>query len=193
MQDVLPTMVLKSLGYSLKARLWYLSFRLQSLSIGLIFLKGAFGISISPKMLTVHGRLLSAPRIQYQEPRMPDHAEWNLLGNHFNENALMPRWAVLYFGRDKLPNSATRKFQEILEACGMTFTRPVESYHANLPGVSDDDVNDNAIKTAMDKVMKAQIPILLVVLKTKLAAIYARVKYWGDTTYGRFSRLIKRI
>ena len=75
----------------------------------------------------------------------------------------------------------------------MKFTKPVESYHANLPRDSDDDVNDNAITTEMDKVVKAQIPILLVVLNTKSAATYARVKYWGDTTYGRFSELIKRL
>ena len=66
-------------------------------------------------------------------------------------------------------------------------------YSARLLGVGDDDRNDNAIKNEMDKAMKAQIPILLVVLNTKLAAIYARVKYWGDTMYGRFSKMIKRL
>ena len=86
------------------------------------------------------------------------------------------------------------KLQEILGTCGMGSTKPEgKRYSAQLSGVGDDDRNDNAIKTEMDKVMKAQIPLLLVVLNTKSAAIYARVKYWGDTMYGRFSELIKRL
>ena len=195
MQDVLLAMVLKSSGYSLKARLWYLSFRLQSLSIGLIFLKGAFGISISPKMLTVHGRLLSAPRVQYgQNTPTPDHAEWRFMGNHFHKQASMPKWAVLCLGGANVPASATRKFQQILRSCGMGSTKAErKQYSAQLLGVGDDDRNDHAIKTEMDQIMKAQIPILLVVLNTKSAAIYARVKYWGDTTYGRFSKVIERL
>ena len=171
------------------------SFRLQSLSIGLISLKDAFGISISPKMLTVHGRLLSAPRIQYgQNTPIPDHAEWKLMGNYFHEQAPMPKWAVLCLGRANIPDSATRKFQEILGTCGMGSTEPEgKRYSAQLSGVGDDDRNDHAIKTQMDQVSKAQIHVLLVVLNTKSAAIYARVKYWGDTTYGRFSELMKRL
>ena len=195
MQDVLLTMVFKSLGYSLEARLWYYLPRLRCTSIGLISLKGAFGISISPKMLTVHGRLLSAPRVQYgQSTPMPDHAEWKLMGNRFHKQASMPKWAVLCLGGANIPDSATRKFQQILGSCGMGSTKPERTrYSAQLRGVGDDDENDHAIKTVMDQVMKAQIPVLLVVLKTKSAAIYARVKYWGDTTYGRFSELMKRL
>ena len=157
-------------------------------------MKSAFGISICPEMLTVHGRLLSAPQIKYHktDPR-PRNAEWNLLGNHFRERASMPRWAVLHLGQAKLPYLATKTFEEILEKCGMKYTQPVQSYHAKLQGDRDDDVDDNAIKIEMEKVMEAHVPILLVVLNTASAAIYARVKYWGDTTYGRFSEQLKRL
>ena len=106
----------------------------------------------------------------------------------------MPKWAVLCLGGATVPASASEKFQEILGTCGMGSTKPErKQYSTRLFGVGDDDINDNAIKNEMDNVMKAQIPILLVVLKTKSAAIYARVKYWGDTTYGRVSELIKRL
>ena len=152
-------------------------------------MKAAFGILISPEMLTVHGRLLSAPQLQYDGTTpTPDHAEWYLLGNHhFYKQAPMPKWAVLRLGGAKVPNSATRKLEEILNTCGMTFTRPEHNYDVKILGEGDDDENDNAIKIEMDKIMKAGISILLVILNTASAAVYARVKYWGDTTNGRSS------
>lgn len=100
----------------------------------------------------------------------------------------MPKWAVLRLGGAQIPNSAARKFEEILNTCGMTFTKPDEyKYDAEILGEGDGDENDNAIKIEMDKIMKAGISILLVILNTASAAVYARVKYWGDTTNGRFS------
>ena len=168
--------------------------RLQCTSIRLISVKSAFGISICPDMLTVHGRLLSAPQIQYNEKTStPDHAAWNLKGNLFFKTVSMPKWAILRVGGANVPASATRKFQQILGNCGMGSTKPEgKRYSAQLLGVGDDNRNDHAIKTELEHVMKAGISILLVVLNTASAAIYARVKYWGDTTYGRFSKLIKR-
>ena len=99
----------------------------------------------------------------------------------------MPKWGVLCLGQAKIPYSASQKFAEIVDKCGMTYTEPEQSYCAILSGDGDDDKNDKAIQIQMERVMNAKIPILLVILNTASAAIYARVKYWGDTTNGRFS------
>ena len=73
-----------------------------------------------------------------------------------------------------------------LEICGMGKARPSPStgFRASLRGTGDDDTNDAAIHNAMQAVSKLQIPILLVVLDSQSAAIYARIKYWADTNFG---------
>ena len=141
-------------------------------------------------MLTIHGRHLPAPQVQYRGNSVtPQNAEWNMIQKKFHTCASMPQWSYLCLGRANLADLNHEQFKEAVEACGIGYTEPAprEGFRAVLPGHGDDDANDNAIKEAMTRILNARIPILLVVLEKKSALIYARVKYWGDTVNGMFS------
>ena len=162
-------------------------------------------------MLTVHGRILSAPRVGYRqvaiqsdqesvlsEPKVqyatvkPNYAEWNLMGVNFFKQATMTKWSYLCLGRANIPITAFEQFKIALQGCGMVYKGPEPDggYRAELPETGDDDKNDEEIKKQMALAAKDEVPILLVVLNTATPAVYARVKYWGDTTYGMFSILL---
>ena len=156
----------------------------------LTFGKDAFGITVSPSMLTIHGRRLPAPQIQYSGNSVtPENAEWNMIQKKFHTYASMPKWFYLLLGEAGLPDLTLGQFKEAVKACGIEYTDPApqDGFRAVLSRYGDDDADNDAIKEAMTTILKAQIPILLVVLKTKSAAVYARVKYWGDTYSGMFS------
>ena len=138
-------------------------------------------------MLTVHGRLLTAPQVQYnKERKIPSHAEWNMINLKFHEVKPMPRWSYLCMGGGRLPDESQGQFMNALAICGMGSATPFPptGFHAPLRGIGDDDTNDVAIHNVMQEVLKLQVPILLVVLESPSAAIYARIKYWADTKFG---------
>lgn len=156
---------------------------------GLTPLKSAFGVTICPEMITVHGKLLTAPKVEYDATngitKTPSHAEWNLIGSKFHMRTPMPIWSFLRLGNARLSDTTIWQFREALRSCGMDSPVPVRGLHAPLPGSGDDENNDQAIQKAMAQAADDGIPILLVILETPSAAVYARVKYWGDTTCGR--------
>ena len=138
-------------------------------------------------MLTVHGRILTAPPIQYKkESKTTIHAEWNLIGSKFYGAAPIPNWSYLCVGRATLSDVSIGQFRTALARCGMVNAAPSPStgFRAELRGSGDDDTNDKAICNALNAVVKMEIPILLVILDSPSAAIYARIKYWADTTFG---------
>ena len=140
-------------------------------------------------MLTVHGRILTAPRVQYnKEPENPTHAAWNMIDSNFHKVASMKKWSYLCVGRAKLPDESLTQFRATLPLCGMenATPSPPAGFRAALPGSGDDDKNDEAIHNAIQAVYKSQIPILLVILDSPSAAIYARIKYWADTKFGMY-------
>ena len=157
------------------------------LTIRLTLSKDAFGIAIDPRMLTVHGRILTAPQVQYKDKtKIPHHAEWNMIDSKFYEAKSMVQWSYLCVGTATLSDVSIRQFREALELCGMGNKPPSPSsgFRAVLGGSGDDDKNDRAIYDAFTAVLKWQIPILLVILDSPSAAIYARIKYWADTNFG---------
>ena len=164
------------------------------LTLGLTLPKDAFGIAIAPMMLTVHGRILKAPSIQYKgESKIPIDAEWNMFGFNFHEGKSMPKWSYLCVGRATLPGASMGQFMGALARCGMGNTKPSPSsgFRAALLGSGDDDTNDEAIHSVLDQIQKMSIEILLVILDSPSAAIYARIKYWADTIFGMCLMLSK--
>ena len=176
------------MGYNLEVRLWYCAPLLGFyVTLGLTLPKDAFGIAIAPMMLSVHGRILTAPSIQYKgESKGPINAEWNMIGSTFHEGKPMPKWSYLCVGRATLPDASMGQFIGALARCGMGNTQPSPSrgFRAALLGSGDDDTNDEAIHSVLDEVRKMSIEMLLVILDSPSAAIYARIKYWADTIVG---------
>ena len=157
------------------------------LTIRLTLSKDAFGIAINPRMLTVHGRILTAPQVQYQEKtEISLHAEWNMSRSNFHKAKSMAQWSYLCVGGATLSDISIRQFRGALKLCGMGDATPSPSrgFRAVLKGSGDDDTNDEAIHNAISAVWELKIPILLVILDSPSAAVYARIKYWADTKFG---------
>lgn len=153
----------------------------------LIRVKSAFGVTISPKMLSVHARQLPVPSVMYHEASLtPRLAEWNLHQRFFIRHVPINRWSYLTLGEAKVSDEAWYFFQEALKACGMGEIQPepYEGFHRNLPGFNDDASNDKAIQDAISDAKEKGVRILWVVLQKYSARIYARVKFWADLKYG---------
>ena len=150
--------------------------------------KNAFGIAINPKMLTVHARLLGAPQVQHDGSATPTHAEWTMIKKKFHKKARMPKWSYMSVGATNLSRKTLDQFKKAMDLCGLDKTEPTNpgAYRAEVRGYGDDELNDNVIMAEMYKVVRDQIPILLVILGSQSKAIYARVKYWADTTCGTY-------
>ena len=153
--------------------------------------KGAFGITVDSKMLSVHARLLAAPHILYKDELVtPQLANWNMIRKQFVHYVPISKWSRLNLSGERLPEKYLEDFQSALEKCGMGNTRPFpyHGFEGMLPGIGDDNANDKRIQEKMEQISKTDVEILLVVLPFKSAPIYARVKYWADVKYGKIWR-----
>lgn len=156
----------------------------------LTFEKTAFGITISPKMVSVHARLLPAPSVLYHKRSVtyPRLAEWNVRGKNFFSPLTLAKWSWLRLGRAEVPDDSWDAFQKALSDCGMGNIPPDPFYglHAQLDGSGDDDTNDRAIGNAIAEAKKKGLRMLWVILPDDSAAIYSRVKFWADVKHGMF-------
>ena len=139
-------------------------------------------------MLLVHARHLAPPRVVYNNSISvtPVLADWNMRNKEFFDPKPIPLWSFLTLGRAQLPQNSRDQFQLALKLCGMGNFKPLfnTGFHALLEGIGDDDRNDRSIREKIDDISKTKVQIILVVLPTKSAPIYARVKYWADVRFG---------
>ena len=149
--------------------------------------KALFSINVDPRMLSVHARLLKAPSVVYKGkiPFTPRLANWNMIGGKkFFESAETAEWSILNLSNLTVSKKDWETFSEARRSCGMKDTQPVDVLSARLPGLLDDDQNDEIIRNKIEDFSKKTGGILLVVLPSKSAPIYARVKFWADVKYG---------
>lgn len=76
------------------------------------------------------------------------------------------------------------EFRQALRNCGMGYVEPTNKALQVALGNADDDFTDKSLDEAFGKVVGAKIPIMLVILPTKSAPVYNRVKYYGDVKHG---------
>ena len=162
----------------------------------------AFRLSIKPKMITVNGRILPAPRILYKTAKMetsPRDGSWNMSNLQFTVPMVINNWSYIEFNLPDIQEIRSeeefrqdlRVFQETLRECGISAGRPVYSptHHINLfadkQGNMNEDKNDQVIRAYFKEIAETTAArILLVILPTKHAGTYARIKYWADVIYG---------
>lgn len=149
--------------------------------------KAAFGVTINSEMVVTRGRILAPPPVLYRAGAtlIPDGASWNMRGRQFAIAKPMRDWAVLRLGNAVITPEQTLEFRQTLNACGLGLqvSRFPLGYTAALPGT--EDANDMSIRNVLEKITKAGVHMLLVVLPTKNAATYNRVKFWADVKFGK--------
>lgn len=149
-----------------------------------------FGLSISTKMVEIHGRIIQAPKIQYggkqlQQNRtqaIPNQGVWDMRGKQFHTGVEIRVWAIACFApqhqcREESLRNFTAQLQKISNDAGMPIIgQPCFCKYA----VGADQVEP------MFKHLKKTfngLQLIVVVLPGK-TPVYAEVKRVGDTLLG---------
>ena len=152
----------------------------------------AFGLRVSPNLITVEGRSLTAPRPSYAEGTRANVklGSWNLLeGQKLWEKAEIKRnqWCCLYEGKRGAP---VDRISELLNVhfikCGLTLPgaerdRVVVNYFTT----RDSDTIDESIRKALRNINTDVVKIMFVVLNNTDAYVYSRLKSICELEFGR--------
>ncbi|EEP77627.1 predicted protein [Uncinocarpus reesii 1704] len=151
------------------------------------------GLSISPNLITVGGRVLTGPNVRYKATSVqPKFASWNLSGVQFPRGASLSQWTFLFLRgqqqNDKNPRSIAESFRDVARKHGMTVSEPLAPIWLDHPFTSNESPESYAAKVdrAFDQLLAKHrnIRFLLVMLPFEDSAIYNRVKFRGDIQNG---------
>jgi eukaryotic translation initiation factor 2C len=159
-----------------------------------------FGLSASTKMLTVHGRILVPPTVQYGKKKTakPFNGSWNCADQAFIRGGKFTSWTSCILdlpGRTTVPSddpsgqastALTDALRQELVKYGLVMgqykgAKKIALSHLNM---ANRDVNNKALDDIFSRLEKAQIPLVFIVLPNDDKWLYARIKYYGDTRYG---------
>ncbi|KAI9821501.1 MAG: hypothetical protein M1832_003349 [Thelocarpon impressellum] len=150
-----------------------------------------FGVRVRPTMLTVPGRILSAPGVVYLNGSIrPEAGSWNMIKKKFSVGAAIRDWSYLrigYGGSDPLQGSLqalVNTFKRTMDDCGLRADAPKPSTGYAVTISNDDDASRAALKEILGKIQRSTVKMLLVVLPDQRASTYASVKYLADVVYG---------
>lgn len=151
-----------------------------------------FGINVDTKMVTVTGRVLPPPKLQYggksRIQAMPDRGVWDMRGKQFHSGVEVHLWTIVVFAtvrqcpEDKLRNFIYQLRKISLDA-GMPFRRDPERvrYIQDRMGVERVEAVEPLFRQLCVEIEGLQL--ILVVLPGK-TPVYAEVKRVGDTLLG---------
>jgi eukaryotic translation initiation factor 2C len=158
-----------------------------------------FGLSASTKMLTVHGRILLAPQVQYGKKKIakPFNGSWNCADQAFVRGGKFTSWSSCILdlpGRTSVSGDqdgrASKDLTDLLGHELVKYGLSMGTYrgakkftlsHLNMP---NRDANNKVLDGIFAALEKAQIPLVFIVLPNDDKWLYARIKYYGDTRYG---------
>jgi eukaryotic translation initiation factor 2C len=164
-------------------------------------LKRLFGLQITPEMITVPARILNIPPLSYLNGTVqPSRGSWNMVNKKFSVPMAVKNWSYLivsgrYTDVGHLTNTV-RKFKNALDRVGMQAENPKPSngFVVQLEekqGQGDlrtfETILGENFKALEAKFADAQrngVKIMLVILPTESADIYARLKFFGDIKFG---------
>jgi len=151
-------------------------------------------------MITVPGRILSAPSVQYKNRKARlQSASWNLDRMQFSKPGGFPAWAVLIVNSTARPalNMNPQAPSFVPKSLFHTFVRQLSMYTVSIPDswetqelcVDSATVSQRAsgvkeLKSAFGKMVADRARFAIVVLPTFDRWLYSRIKYYGDVEYG---------
>lgn len=154
-----------------------------------------FGIKVSIDLLTVHGRILAAPGLQYKrKATQPQNGAWNLdtraLGSEpFQIVRPLKRWGIVLIN-DPIYNDAQRhvdEFRNTLRLYGLNPPAPVNIISVYVNRSSVQNKNIVGVKAELIKGIKdgfKEVPFLFVLLPNDNAVLYDCVKQVCDIELG---------
>ncbi|KAA8895278.1 Piwi domain-containing protein [Sphaerosporella brunnea] len=156
-----------------------------------------FKMAVSTDMMVVSARILQAPPISYGNgPLTPTDASWNLMRKKFQRGATMNSWTYMIIEENRPMNvneviNVVQMFQKTCREYGMNVQPPTLKFKdgslplvVRLPRERTMKELENAMKPAFKKCMDNNIQIVYVFLPSQDKAVYAAVKYCGDSKAG---------
>ncbi|POR34324.1 Protein argonaute 5 [Tolypocladium paradoxum] len=160
-------------------------------------LLGQFGITISPDLITVPGRVLAGPQVVYKDKRAQMMAGgWNMVPRDspslkFNASMSVRTWSCLYIEMpdDMYPGAhrftpqalkdLVKRFHAVLNDTGIAAKPPLEP----LQRVQLSDTDDAQLEPFFQRAA-ASLQLLFVILPASPIPLYNRIKQLGDVKYG---------
>lgn len=166
-----------------------------------------FGFKIDTSMLTVHGRILPTPAVQYGEGKkglvQANNGAWNCANKKFVEGGSFSSWAVLVLNLEGASalNERPPSHMQTPEVLFNAFAGELAKYGIKM-GVRTDDYtetlkqltvpNRNANNKILDDTFRYysehNVQMLFIVLPKHDQWLHGRIKYYGDTQYGIISQ-----
>ncbi|KAL9596726.1 MAG: hypothetical protein Q9219_005601 [cf. Caloplaca sp. 3 TL-2023] len=157
--------------------------------------KRAFDINVTPKLITVPGRVLATPDVKYSGSQIvkPRSGSWNMQSKQFVTKADLPRWTYLRVSFEGVPSpwqsdnhfhKSMDDFQTELKGLGMGMT---DNYMKGIHISVDPQNLESEIDTAIHKFAKNEkrpTLILVVVPEPAMTPVYNRVKSACDIKEG---------
>ncbi|KAI0967292.1 ribonuclease H-like domain-containing protein [Xylaria arbuscula] len=158
----------------------------------------SFGVTVSPNLITVKGRLLGAPKVSYSQNKQAPvmNGSWNMVPRgspalQFISSTGLPNWSCLYISMPGLyPIAETfdktklitllKSFGSVLKSTGIKFNAP-----APLDMVELRETDDVALDTKFKHMVEKQnVDFLFVILPSSPIPLYSRIKQLADVKYG---------
>lgn len=170
-----------------------------------------FGLSVEPRMITVHARILPPPRLSYarNEAITPRPGSWNLQKGEqhvkFFTAGAFNTWMTATIDHEGQPEIFAQKtaktqmmadFGKDLATYGIRLGSKVTDAEHVVPGPSlrdhkDEDIRrdnrnktDATLKVMFEFAVEQRCPIILIIIKEHNQWLYSRIKLFGDTIYG---------
>lgn len=158
-----------------------------------------FGLSVETNMLTVPGRILNAPPVQYsKKTARTNNGSWNcadhvfIRGGHFGSWTtcvldLPDRPAVPYDDQSGQTSKAlASKLGHELGKYGLQMGTYQGTKKFALSGLrmENRDANNKILDNIFSRLESNKIPLVFIILPNDDKWLYARIKYYGDTRYG---------
>ncbi|KAK6433255.1 hypothetical protein LTR95_010564, partial [Oleoguttula sp. CCFEE 5521] len=173
-----------------------------------------FGFSVKTEMLTVPGRILPTPQVQYDKKTVnARNGSWNCDKQKFVRPAKFANWSAVRLdvkdGREGYrditalvdepneenfnqrgmlkPSPLIAELARYLKAYGIdmgTFGNPIKRTLFDLSSMQNRGANDRILEEIFDSQKKLGRKMLFIVIAKVDKWLYARIKFFGDTKYG---------
>jgi eukaryotic translation initiation factor 2C len=149
-------------------------------------------------MITVPGRVLSAPVIKYggSKTEIPRFGSWNMKDVKFTSGANVPPWTYFWIKRAGRPGQVERNnllqtvvtlFHQMMTKSGLNAPPPVvPGPTIELDARNASKTNDELIQDMVQRISTnpKNVRLVFVLLPDTESAVYNKVKYAGDVLYG---------
>jgi eukaryotic translation initiation factor 2C len=176
------------------------------IGLGLLHLQGApdeqsrsierFGLKANTSMLTVEGRILTAPDVLYGKKKVtPFNGSWNCAGQAFAKGGSFAGWASCVLsigGRSAMFPDHARNVALIkqlggeLKKYGVAMGTDYGTLQKDLQSLTmfNRAHNNAVLKGMFENAAEKAIPLIFIVLPNDDKWLYARIKYYGDVEFG---------